>query len=187
MKRSHQTTESLGELALEVTMKRLGIQSDPRFISRYHGLDSMGVEALPLGERIGLDSERQLVGLEAKATTMDSKSLNTHVDGSRQLSWKANKKLAKKMLGKRHKVNQPSTRQGGAYTQGEMALYGAIDVLEGRKRLISTHLNVTTGQVWVIERNGFGDIQKTSAAGAHDFVLDDLPALTQLFKERHGP
>jgi len=184
--RSRSTVESLGELALEVTMKRLGIQPDPRFVARYHGIDSIGVERLPLGERIGVDSERRLVGLEAKGSEVDSKALNTHADGPKQLSWKANKKFAQKMLGKKPKIGKPSNRQGGAYTLGEMELYEAIDLLEGRKRLISTHINVRTGQVRVVERDGFGAIPKTAPEGQHDFVLEGLQEVIEIFKKWHS-
>ncbi|MDC0713133.1 hypothetical protein POL68_32025 [Stigmatella sp. ncwal1] len=91
MARSHSAIEVMGEVGLEIAMRRLGIEFDPRFISRYHGIDAIGAEQISNVERIGLDKQRRLVGLEAKGMEADSKALNTHGDGTKQLSWKANK------------------------------------------------------------------------------------------------
>ncbi|MDC0713134.1 hypothetical protein POL68_32030 [Stigmatella sp. ncwal1] len=90
------------------------------------------------------------------------------------------------MFTKQSKVGKPSSRQGGAYTLGEMALYGAIDLLDGQKRLISTHFNVKTGQVSVIERDGFGAILKGASSAEHEFFVEGIPELIAIFKKRYG-
>ncbi len=172
MARSRSTAEAFGELALEIAKKRLEIHDDPRFISRYHGNDG-----------IGRDHDNKLVGLEAKGSADDGTALSVRSDGSKQLSSRANRQTARKMLNKKSKIGKPSGRQGGPYTSDEINLYEEIDENEGQKKLVSSHANTETGRVRVLQRNSVGDIQ---GEPLDEFMLEAPEELKQQFMKRYG-
>jgi hypothetical protein len=130
LKRTRSLSEAVGELAMEVAMRRMKVRDDPRFIKRYHGR-----------EKIAVDKEGRMVGVEAKGRGREAKELSKHKDHAVQLSRRANNKRAKFMKRKFPKVGKSSRRLGGPYTRDEIKLYEFIRERAGMKRLISTHMN----------------------------------------------
>jgi hypothetical protein len=175
--RTRGTTEALGELGMEVAKRLLGIQSDPRFIKRYHGRDDLC-----------RDEKGQMVGIEAKGSQTRSTALSMNDDDIAQLSREANRKTAGTMLTKaRQRGNamyKSSSRQGGAYTPAEIELYRDIDSRDGAKRLLSTHTQVTTGYTQVLERDSMG--KPTSGKPLTEFMMGGLDEAQALLAKRGG-
>ena len=149
--------EALGKLGLEDTKERLKITDHPDYIDRYHGPDG-----------IGHDGNNKLVELEAKGNNKNTTQVSENVNGDKQGSSNKNRKRGELMQNK--KVNQPSNRQGGVYTESEIRLWEGIVQKRGRKRHISTHTNTETGDVRVFERDNEGDITST----LDEFTIDNF-------------
>lgn len=140
-------TEAVGEVGGKHSLADKGITHAPGHTERYHGTD-----------HIGYDRDGNLVGTEFKGAAGDSTRLSTHKDGNCQLSEKSNQKQAKKMLGKIDKIGIPSSRIGGTYTAEEIKFWEGIFNNDGKKKLMSTHTNVETGDVKVFNRDSKGKI-----------------------------
>jgi hypothetical protein len=167
IRRTRSMSEALGELAMEVALKRLELIADSRFVKRYHGR-----------EKIAIDKKGRMVGVEAKGRMRSSTGLDRHSDETLQLSRRSNYKRAKLMCKKRLKIGKSTKRLGGAYTRSELELYGFLDERKGMKRLISAHVHVETGRTRVFERDGIGNIIPSSSGESLDeFMLDDLQNL----------
>jgi uncharacterized Zn-binding protein involved in type VI secretion len=138
-------TEAVGEIGGQKALARQGITPEESFVNRYHGPDHMG-----------RDVDGNLVETEFKGAANDSTQLPTNGAGQKQLSKKNNANRAKKMKSKAKKVGKASNRIGGAYTEDEITLWEEVAEQLGEKRLISTHTNVETGAVKVIERDPKG-------------------------------
>jgi hypothetical protein len=145
---SRSETEAFGELGMHQAQRRLGMESDPRFINRYHGPDDITRKNNKLGEWEGKGSQDNQVRV-AKDT-----------DDFRQGSSKKNLKRAKTMTKKQQqgKVGQTSNRQGGAYTDEEMELYEEIWDRRGEKQHFLTHTNTETGIVRTFKQVDGGKI-----------------------------
>lgn len=171
--RTRGLSEALGEVAMQVALRRLRLKGDPRFIKRYQG-----------AEEIVIDAEGCLVGVEAKGRARNAVGLSKHTDDALQLSRKANSKRARHMRLKVNKIGKNSKRIGGAYTRDELELYEFLFGRAGMKRLISTHFNVNTGHMRVVERDSLGRVARPGTGPLDEFTLDGLTELkSRLEKE----
>jgi len=152
-------TEALGKAGMEQAKNRQGLKTDERFKDRYHGPDDLAK-----------DKNGKLTEIEAKGNNKNSKAVAKDKKGRKQGSRKKNKTRAKTMAKKSDKVDVPSNRQGGIYTQDEIELWQNVLERNGNKRHVSTHTNTETGQVKVYERDSDGNITKT----LDDFKLDNF-------------
>jgi hypothetical protein len=175
LQRTRGVAEALGELAMEVALKRLELMADGRFIKRYHGR-----------EKLAIDKQGRLVGVEAKGSGRGARGLSKHGDEARQLSRMANYKRAVAMSKKRPKIGESSNRLGGPYTRGELEMYAFLDGRRGMKRLLSVHANSQTGLTRVFERDGVGNIIPTSREPLMEFILEDLQELKTMLTEKRG-
>lgn len=174
LKRTRGLSEAVGELAMEVALMRLKMRDEPRFIKRYHGR-----------EKIAVDREGRMVGVEAKGRVREARDLSKHDDDIMQLSRAANLKRARSMGQKERKIGKSTKRMGGAYTQGELELYRFILGRAGMKRLVSTHTNTLSGRTRVFERDGLGRIIPSESEPLDEFVLEGLAELKGILgKER---
>jgi hypothetical protein len=148
---SRSESEALGELGMRQAHRRLDIETDPRYVNRYHGPDEIGVDTR---------KQNRLTETEAKGSKNDRVRLSTNQGKRKQGSAKNNRKRAETMKKKERqgKVDQPSNRQGGPYQEGEMELWGEIFENEGEKQHILVHTNTTTGQVRTFEQVDGGKI-----------------------------
>ncbi|MCV6612782.1 MAG: hypothetical protein OIF55_18650 [Amphritea sp.] len=147
LKDARSEAEALGNLGMEQAKRRLGHSNDPRYNNRYHGPDGMTQ-----------DSHGKLSEWEAKGNRHTNRTVAEDVAGNKQGSQWKNIRRAKIMTKKQAKVNQPSDRQGGPYTQAEIDLWIGIKASRGHKRHISSHTNTTTGETVVFERDTKGNI-----------------------------
>jgi hypothetical protein len=171
--RTRGLSEALGEVAMQVALRRLRLKGDPRFIKRYHG-----------AEEIAIDAEGRLVGVEAKGRARNAAGISKHTDDALQLSRKANFKRALHMRLKHTKIGKGSKRLGGAYTRGELELYQFLESRVGMKRLISTHFNASTGHTRVFERDSLGRIARPESGPLDEFTIDGLTELKENFKKK---
>ncbi|MEJ2694002.1 MAG: hypothetical protein P8166_13395 [Candidatus Thiodiazotropha sp.] len=130
--------------------RRMGIETDPRYVNRYHGPDDLGHQ------------NKRLTETEAKASQDERVRVAKDNDDNRQGSKKKNRKRAETMKRKEQqgKVGQPSNRQGGSYTEGEMELYGEIERRRGTKQHLLVHTNTETGVVRTFLQGNEGEIGK---------------------------
>lgn len=173
LQRTRGVAEALGELAMEVALKRLGLIAEKDFVKRYHGR-----------EKLAIDRQGRMVGVEAKGSGRAARSLSKHKDRTKQLSRRANHKRALIMYTKRAKIGKSSSRLGGPYTRGELELYAFLDERKGMKRLISVHANVETGLTRIFERDGVGNIVPSSGEPLDEFILEDLRELKAMLTKR---
>lgn len=150
---SRSETEALGELGMHQAKRRLDIETDPRYVNRYHGPDEIGLD--------GKQGNR-LTETEAKASRDDRVRVATNKGKRKQGSAKNNRKRAEMMKKKemQGKVGQPSNRQGGPYLEGEMELYQEIRDLGGEKQHLLVHTNTSTGMVKTFVQVDGGKIGK---------------------------
>ena len=147
---SRSPSEALGKVGLEQAKRRLGHQTDSRYIDRYHGPDDM------------TRKDNTLAEWEAKGNKTDSTTVAKDKAKNKQGSKAKNKKRAEKMVTeKAKKVGLPSNRQGGPYTHEEIALWEDVYENDGEKQHLSVHTNTQTGQVKVYERDHKGNITST--------------------------
>jgi len=134
---SRSETEALGELGMRQAHRRLGIESDPRYVNRYHGPDDIGHQ------------NKRLTETEAKASQDDRVRVARDSKKNRQGSKKKNRLRAEKMKRKEQqgKVGEPSSRQGGPYTEAEMELWTEVKLNKGDKQHLLIHTNTETGVV----------------------------------------
>jgi len=126
------------------------MQTDDRYVDRYHGPDDMVK-----------DKHNTLTEIEAKGTSTGSTTVAKNNASEKQGSAAKNLRRAKQMLKKNKKVGKTSKRQGGAYTQSEQDLWQQIKDMDGQKRHISTHTDTSatsTGRVKVLERDTDGNV-----------------------------
>lgn len=143
-----QLSEALGKIGGEQAKHRQGMETDPRYVDRYHGPDDMA-----------RDHDGKLVELEYKGNKTDSTTVARDNQNNRQGSSGKNKRRSEKMTkDKANKVGLPSNRQGGAYTDDEIDLWKEVKERKGRKRHVSVHTNTETGTVRTYERDEDGEI-----------------------------
>jgi hypothetical protein len=149
--------------------RRLGVETDPRYVNRYHGPDDIGHQ------------NKRLTETEAKGSQNDQVRVAEDNNRNWQGSKKKNRKRAEAMKRKEQqgKVGQPSNRQGGAYTEGEMALWNDIFEDEGDKQHILVHTNTTTGVVRAFEQVDGGKIGKM----LDEFKLENFEEAKTAIKE----
>ena len=166
---SRSETEALGELGMRQAHRRLGVETDPRYVNRYHGPDDIGHQ------------NKRLTETEAKGSRNDQVRVAEDSNRNRQGSPKKNRRRAEAMKRKERqgKVGQPSSRQGGAYTEGEMALWNDIFEDEGDKQHILVHTNTTTGVVRTFEQVDGGKIGKK----LDEFKLENFEEAKTAIKE----
>lgn len=145
-----QLSEALGKLGGEQAKRRQGMETDPRYVDRYHGPDDMT-----------RDEKGALVEWEFKGNKTDSTSVTKDSKGHRQGSTEKNKRRSEKMArDKAKKVGVPSNRQGGTYTDEEIDLWKEVQEKEGNKRHVSVHTNTETGTVRTYDRDEEGKINR---------------------------
>ncbi|MCS6262042.1 hypothetical protein G3479_22845 [Shewanella baltica] len=147
VKDARSPAEALGHLGGNHAIDRLGLKPDDRFVNRYHGPDGMYYDAN--GKR---------VEAEFKGYSKDSTVLSSNTNRHRQGSEAKNLTRAKKMTDKKSKVDQPSNRQGGAYTQDEQALWDDIKLAGGKKNHLAVFTNTETGQVRAFSQDKDGNL-----------------------------
>ncbi|MEI8593543.1 hypothetical protein [Photobacterium sp. Hal280] len=149
--------EALGQLGMEHAKQRLGITNHPDYINRYHGPDC-----------VGCDVAGNLVEIESKGTAGATKAVSLNVDQMKQWSAAKNLKRAQQMIGKVNKIGQPSARQGGEYTDGEIDLWENIEMRSGEKRHLLVNTDTVSGRVRVYEQDEKGNIIEQ----VDDFVIE---------------
>ncbi len=147
VKDARSPAEALGHLGGNHAVDRLGLMPDERFVNRYHGPDGMYYDAN--GKR---------VEAEFKGYNKDSTALSTNRKEQKQGSEAKNLTRARQMTGKKGKVNQPSKRQGGEYTEDEQALWGDIELATGKKNHLAVFTNTETGQVRAFSQDKDGNL-----------------------------
>ncbi|ABN61830.1 hypothetical protein [Shewanella baltica] len=147
VKDARSPAEALGHLGGNHAVDRLGLKPDDRFVNRYHGPDGMYYDAN--GKR---------VEAEFKGYNKDSTVLSSNTNRQKQGSNEKNRTRAKKMTDKKSKVDQPSNRQGGAYTQDEQALWDDIKLAGGKKNHLAVFTNTETGQVRAFSQDKDGNL-----------------------------
>ena len=169
LKNSRSASEALGKAGMVQAKSRLGLKTDERYIDRYHGPDDISQEI-----------NGGLVEIEAKGNNKNSTAVAVNSRGDKQSSKKKNKRRAELLTrSKLKKIDIPSNRQGGPYTQDEINLWKEIKLDKGNKRHLSTHTNTKTGQVRVFERDEEGNIFET----LDDFKIDYFDKLKQSIEE----
>ena len=163
-------TEAMGKAGMQQAKERMGIATDKRYVDRYHGPDD-----------IGRDANNRLTEIEAKGSMTNNTSVAKNVSKEKQSSAAKNKRRAELMTSnkKRKKIDQPSNRQGGAYTQDEFTLWKQISKDRGNKRHISTHTNAQTGEVRVIERDKRGNVE---GEAIEPFKMEFFDEIQQVIK-----
>ncbi|MEK2084771.1 hypothetical protein WOB61_19680 [Vibrio parahaemolyticus] len=147
LKDARSSAEALGHLGGNHAVKRLELTPDERFINRYHGPDGMYY-----------DVNGKRVEAEFKGYNTNSNALSTNTKEQKQGSNIKNRTRAEKMQKKQSKVNQPSNRQGGEYTEDEQTLWGEILNAEGRKNHLAVFTNTETGQVRAFSQDKDGNL-----------------------------
>lgn len=166
---SRSTSEALGKAGMEQAKTRLGHTTDPRYVDRYHGPDDMTQ-----------DKNGRLAEWEAKGNISDSTAVAKDEMGNMQGSSEKNSKRAWIMTGnKSKKIDVPSGRQGGPYTNDEIELWKIIRKQNGYKQHISSHTNTETGRVRVFERNSDGKLNTM----LDEFNIDHFNELKRCIKE----
>jgi hypothetical protein len=95
---------------------------------------------------------------EFKGNGEDSREVATDSKDRKQGSREKNKARAEKMLKKIKRINRPSMRQGGPYTEGEInVLWQKVEDRKGDKKHYSVHANTETGKYRVCERDSDGE------------------------------
>jgi hypothetical protein len=148
---SRSETEALGELGMIQVHRLLGIETDPRYVNRYHGPDDIGRQE---------SKNNRLTETETKASQDDRVRVARDTNKNRQGSKEKNRLRAETMKRKemQGKVGQPSNRQGGPYQEGEMELYKEIKMNKGDKQHLLVHTNTKTGIVRTFEQVNGGKI-----------------------------
>jgi hypothetical protein len=104
----------------------------------------------------------RLAEWENKGTRDGNLRVAKNSSGDRQGSQEKNLSRATQMVRqKSRKIDTPSNRQGGAYTQDEIDLWGEVRRLRGEKDHISVHTSTKTGESTVIARDGEGMVSQT--------------------------
>ncbi|MEZ5069363.1 MAG: hypothetical protein R2847_13215 [Bacteroidia bacterium] len=163
-----QLSEALGKIGGEQAKRRQGVKTDPRYVDRYHGPDDMT-----------RDSNDKLGEWEFKGNKADSKAVAKDSNGHKQGSEKKNETRARKMTkDKARKVDSPSNRQGGPYTQEEIALWQEVEKNKGQKQHFSVHTNTETGMVRTYERN---DVEEPKLID--EFRMDNFDEIKKSLQE----
>ncbi|MGI2191027.1 hypothetical protein ACRN9V_06030 [Shewanella baltica] len=147
VKDARSPAEALGHLGGNHAVKRLELTPDERFVNRYHGPDGMYYDAN--GKRIEA---------EFKGYNKNSNVLSTNTKEQKQGSNIKNRTRAETMKKKQSKVNQPSNRQGGEYTEDEQALWNEIRLAGGKKNHLAVFTNTETGQVRAFNQDKDGNL-----------------------------
>lgn len=147
LKDARSAPEALGHLGGNHAVKRLELTPDKRYINRTHGPDG-----------IFDDTQGNRVEVEFKGYKDNGTGLSTNKAGDKQGSEAKNLTRAKQMTGKKDKVNQPSTRQGAEYTDGEQALWNEIKLAGGKKNHLAVFTNTETGQVRAFSQDRKGNL-----------------------------
>ncbi|ABN61835.1 hypothetical protein [Shewanella baltica] len=147
VKDARSPAEALGHLGGNHAVKRLELTPDERFVNRYHGPDGMYYDAN--GKRIEA---------EFKGYNKDSNVLSTSTKEQKQGSNIKNRTRAETMKKKQSKVNQPSNRQGGEYTEDEQALWNEIRLAGGKKNHLAVFTDTETGQVRAFNQDKDGNL-----------------------------
>jgi len=165
-------TEALGELGMHQAKRRLGIETDPRYVNRYHGPDEIGRDT----RQDGLMTE-----WETKAGPNDRVRVAEDKQRNRQGSKEKNRLRAEAMKKKEQqgKVGQPSNRQGGPYQEGEMEMWGEIERKRGNKQHLLVHTNTETGVVRTFEQINGGKIGKK----LDEFKLENFEEAKAMIEE----
>lgn len=79
---------------------------------------------------------------------------------------------------KARKVDSPSNRQGGPYTQEEIALWQEVEKNKGQKQHFSVHTNTETGMVRTYERN---DVEEPKLID--EFRMDNFDEIKKSLQE----
>jgi len=169
LKHSRSSSEALGKAGMEQAKKKLALKTDNKYTDRYHGPDDLA-----------RDKTGKLTEIEAKGNNRNSTAVAKNKSKERQSSKAKNKRRAEQMVDKKSKkIDVPSNRQGGAYTQEEINLWDEIKNRDGNKRHLSVHTNTETGRVRVLERNAKGKNPKI----LDDFKMDDFDEIKQGIEE----
>lgn len=155
---SRSAGEAMGKAGMGQAKERLDLKTDDKYIDRYHGPDDLA-----------RDGQGKLAEIEAKGANRDSIGMVKNKYKESQSSRAKNARRATQMVrNKSKKIDQPSGRQGGTYTRGEIDLWQEITDDGGKKRHLSVHTNTETGRVRVFERDTKGKIDRT----LDDFMMD---------------
>ena len=163
-----QLSEALGKIGGEQAKRRQGMETDPRYVDRYHGPDDMT-----------RDDKGRMGEWEFKGNKTDSKAVAKDGKGNKQGSQPKNKRRAEKMVeDKAKKVGIPSNRQGGPYTQEEIELWQEVEKAKGDKQHLSVHTNTETGMVRTYDRNGSDEPKLID-----EFKMDNFDQIKQALQE----
>ena len=147
VKDARSVPEALGQLGGQYALKKLEVAPHQDFINRYHGPDFMGI-----------DKKGRLTEAEFKGNNKNSTRLASNKRGFKQGSNKKNRVRAKQMSKKSRKIELESKRQGGAYTEKELALWRGIKGAKGKKRHIASFTNTESGKIKVFEQDEDGTL-----------------------------
>ena len=172
MRHARSEAEVLGKLGKEQAKRRLGHASDARYVDRYHGPDDL--TRGPGG---------RLAEWEAKGSAWGRPPPAKAKGNVRQGSAKKNRRRAKEMVkNKARKVGQPSGRQGGPYTAGEIELWSEIERAKGQKQHYFVHTDTREGRVRVYRQDKEGRVKEK----IDDFYMEDFEAAKKIIGEVLG-
>ena len=140
--------EAFGERALAKYKALTGKTTHPDFNRRYHGPDDLLK-----------NKNNRLEEIEVKATSNPaSKPVPKENARGKQGSAANNKQRGVKMKGKQPRVNKPSNRIGGVYTQSEIDLWGTINRDKGSKQHTFIRANQSTNKAEVFPQDEKGKL-----------------------------
>ena len=140
--------EAFCERALAKYKALTGKTTHPDFNRRYHGPDDLLK-----------NKNNRLEEVEVKATgNPASKPVPKENTAGKQGSAANNKQRGSKMKGKQPRVNKPSNRIGGIYTQSEIDLWENIDDLQGQKQHTFIRANQSTNKAEVFPQDKKGNL-----------------------------
>ncbi len=138
--------EAFGERALAKYKALTGKTTHPDFNRRYHGPDDLLK-----------NKNNRLEEVEVKATgNPTSKPVPKENTTGKQGSAANNKQRGAKMKGKQPRVDKPSNRIGGEYTQSEIDLWGEVKRLKGSKQHTFIRANQSTNKAEVFPQDEDG-------------------------------
>ncbi|WP_226565788.1 hypothetical protein [Shewanella chilikensis] len=146
VKSANRVNEALGQYGGDHVARVLKLEEHSDFIKRYHGPDNFYTK------------DGKLVEAEFKGYSSDSKTLGVNSKGQPQGSEKKNLQRAQLMRTKKAKIGQDSNRIGGAYTAGEVDLWGRIEAVEGKKMHLAVFTNTETGQARAFWQDSDGNL-----------------------------
>ena len=169
IRHSRSEAEAFGVLTKEQAKRRKREASDPNFIDRYHGKDDMT-----------RTQDERLNEWEVKASQDGYAQPATNKYGEKQGSRSGNLRYAQKMTeDKAMKIGQPSNRQGGPYTQGEIDLWREVKLDRGNKEHTFVRVNTTTNQAQVYRQDNRGNLVEL----IDEFEVEGADQAKAIFRE----